>query len=153
MQQQMKDSNIECKHCLIWVKDSPVFSMGRLDYDYQHEPIFFGWKNKHNRYAAGKYNTSVWQIPRPKKSPLHPTMKPVELVENCILNSSKKNDNVIDLFGGSGTTLIAAAKHERNSFIMETDPIYHTIIINRYKEWAETNNIEYSINIVNLNKT
>lgn len=145
MMMMMKETGIECKHCLIWVKDSPVFSMGRLDYDYQHEPILFGWKEKHHRYADGMHNTSVWQIPRPKKSKIHPTMKPVELVENCILNSSKQQDIVLDLFGGSGTTLIAAAKHKRNAYLMEIDEGYYQAILQRYKEWAETNNIQYTI--------
>ena len=120
------------KHELIWVKNSPTFSMGRLDYDYQHEPILYGWKKSHNFYGKGKYNKSIWTIDKPKKCDLHPTMKPIELLENALLNSSVKNNIVLDLFGGSGTTLIACEQLGRKARLMELDEHYCDIICQRY---------------------
>lgn len=90
MMMMMMGENWQVKHELIWVKNAPVFSMGRLDYDYQHEPILYGWKKKHNWYGKGQFLKSIWEIAKPTKSELHPTMKPIELIENALLNSSKK---------------------------------------------------------------
>ena len=122
------------KHELIWVKNSPTFSMGRLDYDYQHEPILYGWKKSHNFYGKGKYNKSIWTIDKPKKCDLHPTMKPIELLENALLNSSVKNNIVLDLFGGSGTTLIACEQLGRKARLMELDEHYVDVIIQRWQK-------------------
>jgi DNA modification methylase len=122
------------KHELIWVKNSPTFSMGRLDYDYQHEPILYGWKKSHNFYGKGKYNKSIWTIDKPKKCDLHPTMKPIELIENALLNSSVKNNVVLDLFGGSGSTLIACEQLERKARLMELDEHYIDVIIQRWQK-------------------
>lgn len=122
------------KHELIWVKNSPTFSMGRLDYDYQHEPILYGWKKSHNFYGKGKYNKSIWTIDKPKKCDLHPTMKPIELLENALLNSSVKNNIVLDLFGGSGTTLIACEQLGRKARLMELDEHYCDVIIQRWQK-------------------
>lgn len=122
------------KHELIWVKNSPTFSMGRLDYDYQHEPILYGWKKSHNFYGKGKYNKSIWTIDKPKKCDLHPTMKPIELLENALLNSSVKNNIVLDLFGGSGTTLIACEQLGRKARLMELDEHYVDAIIQRWQK-------------------
>ena len=102
----MMSENWKVKHELIWVKSSPVFSMGRLDYDYQHEPIIYGWKKKHKFYGNGKYKKSVWKIIRDGNKS-HPTMKPVELIVNAILNSSQREMIITDSFLGSGSTLIA----------------------------------------------
>lgn len=121
------------KHELIWVKNFPTFSMGRLDYDYQHEPILYGWKKSHNFYGKGKYNKSIWTIDKPKKCDLHPTMKPIELLENALLNSSVKNNIVLDLFGGSGTTLIACEQLGRKARLMELDEHYCDVIIQRWQ--------------------
>lgn len=132
MMMMMMKAGIECRHMIVWKKDSPVFSMGRLDYDYQHEPILYGWKGSHKHYAMGEHKTSIWDIPRPKVSKLHPTMKPVEVVENAILNSTLENDTVLDLFLGSGTTLIASEIRNRICYGMEIDPIYVDVIIKRF---------------------
>ena len=132
----------QVKHELIWVKNSPTFSMGRLDYDYQHEPILYGWNESHKWYGKGQFNKSIWQIAKPKKCDLHPTMKPVELVENAILNSSQSNDIIADLFGGSGTTLIACGKTGRRCRIMELDPHYCDVIRRRWTKWARANGKE-----------
>ena len=136
MMMMMMRSTIPCRHQLIWKKDSPVFSMGRLDYDYQHEPILYGWKGSHNHIGGGKFRTSIWEIPRPKASKLHPTMKPVELIQEAILNSSKGEDIIIDLFLGSGSTLIAAEKTGRICYGMEIDSKYCDVIIKRYEDYT-----------------
>lgn len=132
MMMMMHKAHWNVKHELIWVKNSPTFSMGRLDYDYQHEPILYGWKKSHNFYGKGKYNKSIWTIDKPKKCDLHPTMKPIELLENALLNSSVKNNIVLDLFGGSGTTLIACEQLGRKARLMELDEHYCDIICQRY---------------------
>lgn len=133
MMMMMMRSTIPCRHQLIWKKDSPVFSMGRLDYDYQHEPMLYGWKGSHKHLRGGKQKTSVWEIPRPKASKLHPTMKPVELVEEAILNSAERDSIVIDFFGGSGSTLIACEQTSRKCRMIEIDPIYCQVIIDRWE--------------------
>lgn len=132
----MMSSTIPCRHQIIWKKDSPVFSMGRLDYDYQHEPILYGWRGSHKHVGNGKHKTSVWEIPRPKKSKLHPTMKPVELVENAILNSSNENEIVLDLFMGGGSTLIACEKTGRVCYGMELDPKYVDVCVARWEKYT-----------------
>ena len=114
-------------------KSSPTFSMGRLNYEYQHEPIFFTWTKKHIWYGNGKFHTSVWDVDKPRKCDLHPTMKPIALVENAILNSTTEGDLVLDGFGGSGTTLIACEQLGRTCYMMEIDPKYVQVIINRWE--------------------
>ena len=134
MMMMMHKAGWNVKHELIWVKNSSTFSMGRLDYDYQHEPILYGWKKSHNFYGKGKYNKSIWTIDKPKKCDLHPTMKPIELLENALLNSSVKNNIVLDLFGGSGTTLIACEQLGRKARLMELDEHYCDVTCQRYKK-------------------
>jgi hypothetical protein len=136
MMMMMMSEHWQIKHELIWVKSSPVFSMGRLDYDYQHEPILFGWKKKHNFYGGGQFLKSIWEIPKPSKSELHPTMKPVELMENALLNSSQSTQICLDLFGGSGSTLIACEKTGRQCRMMEIDPLYVQVIIDRWEAFS-----------------
>lgn len=133
MMMMMMSENWQVKHELIWQKTSPVFSMGRLDYDYMHEPIIYGWKNKHVFYGAGKFKKSVWEIKRDGNKS-HPTMKPVELIVNAILNSSLMGMIVLDSFLGSGSTLIACQQTNRICFGMELDPIYIDVILKRYKK-------------------
>lgn len=132
MMMMMMQNTIPCKHELIWVKDCPVFSMGRLDYDYMHEPILYGWKGSHKFYGRGEHVKSIWHIPRPKASKLHPTMKPVVLVANAINNSTQGENNiVIDFFLGSGTTMVAAEQLNRKCYGIEIDPKYCQVIIDR----------------------
>lgn len=130
----MRDAGLEVRHNLIWEKSSATFSMGRLDYDYKHEPIFYTWTKKHNFYGKGQCKNTVWQFPKPRKCNLHPTMKPVELVAECILNSSQQGDPVADIFGGSGTTLIACEQLNRKCYMMELDPHYCDVIIDRWEQ-------------------
>lgn len=132
MMMMMRESGIPCRHQIIWVKDSPVFSMGRLDYDYKHEPILYGWVKKHTFYRKGDQDKSVWNYPRTANK-LHPTMKPVELIANALKNSTKENDLVIDLFGGSGSTLIACEQLHRKCYMCEIDPHYCDVIIKRWE--------------------
>lgn len=134
MMMMMMQAKWQVKHELIWVKNSPTFSMGRLNYDYQHEPIVYGWKKTHNWYGKGEFNKSIWEIDKPKKCDLHPTMKPLGLIENALLNSTKQDDVVLDLFGGSGTTLIACEQLKRKAFLMELDPHYCDVIIARWEK-------------------
>lgn len=136
MMMMMKKAGIACRHELIWVKPSPVFSMGRLDYDYQHEPILYGWKGSHQFQGAGEHKKSIWAIERNKEQKSHPTMKPVALVENAVKNSSKTEDGVLDLFGGSGSTLIACEKTNRKCYMMELDPHYIDVIVRRWEEYT-----------------
>ena len=131
MMMMMMAEHWQIKHELIWVKNAPVFSMGRLDYDYQHEPILYGWKKKHNWYGKGKFLKSIWEINKPHKSDLHPTMKPILLMENALLNSTKEGDIVMDFFLRSGSTMVAAHQINRICCGMEMEPNYCQIIIDR----------------------
>lgn len=134
MMMMMKDAGLLVRHNLIWLKNTATFSMGRLDYDYQHEPIMFTWTKSHHNYRKGQFRTSVWPFDKPRKCDLHPTMKPVELVSNCLLDSTKEGDSVLDMFGGSGTTLIAAEQLGRKAYLMELDPHYCDVIIARWEK-------------------
>lgn len=132
MMMMMRQAGIPCRHQIIWVKDAPVFSMGRLDYDYKHEPILYGWVKKHDFQRKGEQDKSVWEYKRTANK-LHPTMKPVELIANALLNSTKNDENVLDLFGGSGSTLIACEQLNRKCFMMELDEHYCDVIIQRWE--------------------
>ena len=141
MMMMMQDAGLKVRHNLIWYKNQPTFSMGRLDYDYQHEPILLTWGKKHKRPMKGEHRTSVWKIDRERKCDLHPTMKPVALPVNAMLNNSDEGDLIADFFLGSGTTLIAAEKTGRICYGMEIEPHYCMVIANRYKQYCEENNI------------
>ena len=117
--------------CCIWKKNSLV--LGRSPYQWLHEPVLFGWKKggRHQWYADRK-QTTVWEYDKPKKNDLHPTMKPVNLIAYPIKNSSMSNCIVLDPFGGSGSTLIAADQLKRICYTVELDPKYADVIVNRY---------------------
>lgn len=134
MMLMMKDAELPVRHILIWRKNSATFSLGRLDYDYQHEPIFYTWTKKHHNYRNGKYRTTIWDFDKPRKCDLHPTMKPVGLVANAMLDGTKEGDVVLDIFGGSGTTLIAAEQLKRKAYLMELDAHYCDVIIARWEK-------------------
>lgn len=133
MMMMMKDAGLPVRHMLIWEKNSATFSLGRLDYDYQHEPIFYTWTKSHKNYRKGEFRTTIWKYDKPHKSDLHPTMKPVALVANCLRDGSAEHDIVLDLFGGSGTTLIACEQLSRKARLMEIDPHYCDVIITRWE--------------------
>lgn len=147
MMMMMCEAGLPIRHVLIWKKNRPCFSMGRLDYDYQHEPIFLTWGKRHKRLMLGKHKTSVWEIDNPQKSAEHPTIKPIELVANALLNHSEAGDFVLDIFLGSGTTLIAADQLGRICYGMEIEPKYCQVIINRYKRHCLNNNKEFTCKI------
>ena len=134
MMMMMMRGSWQVKHELMWLKNRPTFSMGRLDYDYKHEPICYGWKKSHRFFGNGDFTKSVWEFDKPVSSKLHPTMKPVALVENALKNSSQKGEVILDLFGGSGTTMIAAESLGRKARLMELDAHYCDVI---RKRWAE----------------
>lgn len=134
MMMMMKDAGLTVRHMLIWEKNCATFSLGRLDYDYQHEPIFYTWTKSHHNYRKGEYRTTVWKYDKPRKCDLHPTMKPVELVANCINDCSKEGDIILDMFGGSGTTLIASEQLGRKAYLMELDPHYCDVILARWEK-------------------
>jgi DNA modification methylase len=117
---------------VIWAKDR--FTLGRSDYQRQYEPILYGWRSGTDHYWCGARDQGdVWFLKRPAKNDLHPTMKPVELVERAIRNSSKSRDIVLDPFGGSGTTLIAAERAGRRARLIELDPRYCDVIVGRWQ--------------------
>ncbi len=120
---------------IIWSKNT--FTLGRADYQRQYEPILYGWKQGADHFWCGDRDQSdIWNYNKPRVNDLHPTMKPVELVERAIKNSSKSRDIVLDLFGGSGTTLIACEKTGRQARLMELDPKFVDVIVKRWEEYT-----------------
>lgn len=164
MMMMMRDAGLAVRHMLIWVKSSPCFSLGRLDYDYRHEPIFYTWTKSHDFHGdysntviddtkplekmskaelkelvhalQQKSETSVIYCDKPTKSNLHPTMKPVALVARFLRNSSHRGGVVLDAFGGSGTTMIACEQLGRKCRMMELDPHYCDVIRRRWAEFV-----------------
>ena len=134
MMMMMQKAGWQTKHELIWLKNNIV--LGRCDYNYKHEPILFGWADSHRYYGKGQFQSSVWEVAKPMQNKLHPTMKPVELIENALLNSSAEGDIVMDLFGGSGSTLIACEKTGRVCRMMELSPRYVDVIVRRWQEFT-----------------
>lgn len=165
----MKDAGLKVRHNLIWVKNAATFSMGRLDYNYRHEPIFYTWCDSHHFY--GSYATSVTDdttildgasiddmtkseliealrayqskeqdtviyCDKPRACDLHPTMKPVKLIARFIINSSKPGDHVADIFGGSGSTMIACEQFGRRCYMIEIDPHYCDVILDRWEKFT-----------------
>jgi len=120
---------------VIWAKNT--FTLGRADYQRQYEPILYGWKEGTDHFWCGARDQGdVWFVDKPRKNDLHPTMKPVALVERAVRNSSKSRDTVLDPFGGSGTTLIACEKTGRSARLVELDPRYVDVIIRRWQEFS-----------------
>ena len=120
---------------LIWEKDR--FVLGRSDYQRSYEPLWYGWREGAKRhFAGGRDQGDVWKIERPSDSPLHPTMKPLPLVERAIENSSQSGDVVLDLFLGSGSTLVAAERTGRVCVGMELDPHYCSMVLARWEAFT-----------------
>lgn len=164
MMMMMQEAGLGVKHNLIWVKNAATFSMGRLDYNYRHEPIFYTWTKRHNFY--GDYDTtviddtasidkmskselkealrariqkepdSVIYCDKPMANRLHPTMKPIKLISRFIVNSSRRGDIVADIFGGSGSTMIACEQLGRRCRMLELDPHYCDVIIDRWEKFT-----------------
>jgi DNA modification methylase len=134
---------------IIWAQHT--FTLGRADDQRQYEPILHGWPEGAERHWCGDRDQGdVWEIKKPARNGLHPTMKPVELVERALRNSSRPGDVVLDAFGGSGTTLIAADKSGRRARLMELDPKYVDVVIRLWQEWygqiavRETDGLSFS---------
>jgi DNA modification methylase len=129
----MERTGLKCRSLVIWDKGNHTLS--NSDYMSMYEPMFYGWVNNHKFYG-GKNGMDIWRIKRTAKNDLHPTMKPVELVEKAVLDGSAINGIVLDLFGGSGTTIVACEKHNRHSRIMELDPKYCDVIVKRWEDFT-----------------
>jgi site-specific DNA-methyltransferase (adenine-specific) len=130
-----KDAGWTVRQCLIWKKSSLV--MGRQDYHWKHEPCLYGWKDGAGHlWAADRKQTTILEFDKPTRNGEHPTMKPVALFEYQMLNNTKGGDIVLDSFGGSGTTMIAAEKNGRVSRLMELDPKYCDVIIKRWQDFT-----------------
>lgn len=129
------DAGLSVRQELIWAKNQMI--IGRQDYQWQHEPCLYGWADggSHSWYSDRK-QTTILNFDKPQRSDLHPTMKPIPLFDYQIKNSSKSGDNVLDLFGGSGTTLMACEQDGRNAYLMEFDPRYVDVIIDRWEKFT-----------------
>lgn len=130
-----KDAGWTVRQCLIWKKSSLV--LGRQDYQWQHEPCLYGWKDGAGHlWASDRKQTTILEFDKPARNGEHPTMKPVALFEYQLLNNTKGGDIVLDSFGGSGTTLIAAEKNGRVARLMELDPKYCDVIVKRWQDFT-----------------
>lgn len=130
-----KDAGWTVRQCLIWKKQTLV--MGRQDYHWKHEPCLYGWKDGSGHlWASDRKQTTILEFDRPSRNGEHPTMKPVALFEYQMLNNTKGGDIILDSFGGSGTTLIAAQKNGRVARLMELDPRYCDVIVRRWQEFS-----------------
>jgi len=133
LQKAFRDAGGKWSTFIVWAKNT--FTLGRADYQRQYEPILYGWKEGTDRFWCGARDQGdVWFFDKPHKNDLHPTMKPVALVERVIRNSSKSRDVVLDPFGGSSTTMIAAERAGRRARLIELDPRYVDVIVRRWQE-------------------
>lgn len=145
-----RDAMLRVRQCLIWVKNSLV--LGRKDFQYkhepclygeseieedEHEPCLYGWTEGHKHYFfKNRRQTTVLNFDKPVRSAEHPTMKPIKLFDYQMQCSSKPGENVLDLFAGSGTTIMAAEQNERHAYCMEFDPKYADVIIDRWEKFT-----------------
>jgi DNA modification methylase len=134
-QNAMEAAGFEIRCQVIWAKNTFAWGFGR--YKFRHEPIFYAHvAGQSDAWYGDKSQSTLWEENKPAANRLHPTMKPVELVERALLNSSKSGDIVVDLFGGSGTTLIACERRGRTARLMELDPRYADVIVRRWQEYT-----------------
>lgn len=139
-----RNAGFKLAECLIWVKNALV--LGRQDYHWRHEPILYGWKEGAAHFFVNdRTQDTIWEYNKPKRNDVHPTMKPLELVGKAISNSSKPRDKVLDLFGGSGSTMMASEQLGRKSFLMELDEKFVDVIVKRYIALVESNDNCYLI--------
>ena len=125
----------EVRQILIWAKNTMV--MGRQDYQWKHEPCIYGWKGGAGHlWASDRKQTTLLEFDRPTANKEHPTMKPIALFDYQIQNNTKGGDIVLDLFGGSGTTIMACEQNGRNACVMEYDPKYVDVIIKRWENFT-----------------
>lgn len=129
------DAGWKVRQCLIWKKSTMV--MGRQDYHWKHEPCLYGWKEGAGHlWATDRKQTTILEFDKPSRNGEHPTMKPVALFEYQMLNNTKGGDIILDSFGGSGTTLLAAEKNGRHAYVMELDPKYCDVIVKRWEDFT-----------------
>ena len=129
------DAGWKVRQCLIWKKSTMV--MGRQDYHWKHEPCLYGWKEGAGHlWATDRKQTTILEFDKPNRNKEHPTMKPVALFEYQMLNNTKGGDIILDSFGGSGTTLLAAEKNGRIGYLMELDPKYCDVIVKRWEDFT-----------------
>jgi len=140
----MDRTGLKCRSLVIWDKGNHTLS--NSDYMSMYEPMFYGWVNNHKFYG-GKNGMDIWRIKRTAKNDLHPTMKPVELVEKAVLDGSAINGIVLDLFGGSGSTMIACEKQNRHARLMELDPKYCDVIVKRWEDFTGKTAVLLSENV------
>jgi DNA modification methylase len=139
-----KKAGYKLAECLIWVKNALV--LGRQDYHWRHEPILYGWKEGAAHYFVDdRSQDTIWEYNKPRKNEEHPTMKPLELVGKAISNSSRRHESILDLFGGSGSTMIAADQLDRKAYLMELDEKFIDVIVKRYIKHKESNENCYLI--------
>lgn len=129
-----RDVGWQVRECLIWNKNSMV--LGRQDYQWKHEPCLYGWKEGTHLWASDRKQTTVIDFKRPTQSKIHPTMKPIGLFDYQIRNNTKGSDIVLDLFNGSGTTIMACEQNGRNAYAMELDPRYVDAAIDRWEQFT-----------------
>ena len=130
-----KKAGFQVRQCLIWNKNAMV--MGRQDYQWKHEPCLYGWQDGASHlWASDRKQTTVLDFEKPQKNNLHPTMKPIKLFDYQIKNNTKGDDIVLDLFGGSGTTIMAAEQNGRRGFVMEYDPKFVDVIVDRWEQFT-----------------
>lgn len=128
----IREANFKIAQCCIWVKDTLV--MGRQDYQWQHEPCLYGWKLGAAHYwNSNRKQTTIWRFDKPRANRIHPTMKPVALMAYPICNSTKNGEIVVDLFSGSGSTIMACQQTDRIGYAMEIDPKYVAASVLRFK--------------------
>jgi len=135
---------LKVRNLIIWKKNN--FNLSNSDYKSFYEPMFYGWINEHNFYGE-KGEVDIWEINKTKVNDLHPTMKPIELCERAINNSSKQKDNILDLFAGSGSTLIACIKTKRNCYTCDIDEHYTQVTVKRAVDFMNKNDIEFNITL------
>ena len=134
-QDALEAAGFEVRCQIIWAKNTFAWGFGR--YKFQHEPIFYAHvSGEKDPWYGDKSQSTLWEEKKPAANRIHPTAKPVELIERALLNSSKSGDIVADLFGGSGTTLIACERRNRKARLMEIDPKYADCIVQRYQEYT-----------------
>ena len=134
-QNALEAAGFEVRCQIIWGKNTFAWGFGR--YKFQHEPIFYAHvAGQKDSWYGDKSQSTLWQEKKPAANRLHPTMKPVELIERALVNSSKAGDIVVDLFGGSGSTLIGCERRGRKARLMELDPKYADVIVKRWEEYT-----------------
>jgi DNA modification methylase len=133
--QALEEAGFHWSCTLIWSKNQ--FTLSRADYQMQHENLIYGWAPGGTHYWCGKRDQgTIWNIAKPRVNDLHPTQKPVELIERALENSSRANDLVIDFCGGSGSTLIACHKNGRQCRLIEMDRQYADVIVERWQQFS-----------------